>query len=44
MNREIKIGDTTLTYEIQADESTNKSFAVITGAAEGATGAPRTPS
>jgi len=40
MNREIKIGDTTLTYEIPTD----KRFAVITGVAKDATGAPRTPS
>ncbi len=35
---EIKIGDATLTYEIQNDESTNKLFAVITRAAENAEG------
>ena len=31
MSKEIKIGDVTLSYEIQTDESTNKRFAVVTG-------------
>ena len=38
MSSQIKIGDATLTYEIQTDGSANKRFAVITGAAKDAKG------
>ena len=38
MSNEIKVGNVTLTYEIQTDESTNNRFAGVTGAAEDAKG------